>query len=165
MSLSGRELAERLDPAMTRSLRAISAAMGAGIGLLAAIVVFFHVRSQGIFPTAESVRLANLLTMSASGFAVATIVASELLWKALLKGAEESNANARLRTAFVVRTAAREGGALLGGVAALLAANAGVLRIYPAYWTALAPAVLFWSYLYLHWPSYVNLKAELRAVD
>ena len=50
---------------------------------------------------------------------------------------------------------------MLGGVAALLAASAGVLRIYPAYWAALAPAALFWSYLYAHWPSDANLKEEL----
>jgi hypothetical protein len=95
---------------------------------------------------------------------LAAIVASEIAWKQLLAGATTADVNAKTQTAFILRAAMREGAALAGTVTFFLACQDGVLRAYPAYWVDLAPAALFWSFLYLHWPSLQNLKTELTQI-
>lgn len=156
-------MSEDFDPALPGRLKVISAAMGLGIALLAGIVVFTHFTNARP-ATPEALRTVNVFTAVTMGVALAAIVASEVLWNALLKRAGAGDFAQRLTGAFIARMACREGAALVGCVAALLAAMSGVLRAYPAYWANLAPAALFWSYLYLHWPTAENLKAEISEV-
>ena len=147
-----------VDPVVSRTLRVIALAMGLGILLLSGMVAYFSLTSVHT-ATPEGLRTINLLTAMAMGVTLTSIIASEILWKTLMKGGAGA-----LQSAFIARTACREGGALIGCVAALLAAMNGVLRLYPAYWANMAPAVLFWSYLYVHWPSVENLENELSQV-
>lgn len=155
---------EPIDPAVPRTLQVISLAMGLGIALLCGFVAVTHFRAA--HPASpESVRLVNVFTAAAMGLTVAMIVVSEVLWKLLLTKRGAKPLSQAVIGAFIVRLACREGAALAGCVAALLAAMGGVLRAYPAYWANLAPAVLFWSYLFLHWPTAENLAAELADVS
>lgn len=158
-------LSDRLDPKMAQTLRVIALAMGAGVALLAAVVALLHARSDLAVATPQSLRATNALTVITMAVAVSSIGVSELLWKLLLRKMDETNINQKVQRAFLVRTALRESSALFGAVAALIASQTGVLRAQPAYWANLAPATLFWSYLYLHWPSLENLKTELDAVS
>ena len=150
---------------MSRTLRVIAFAMGNGIALLTAIAVFFYWRSNAAAPTPQSLKLINSLTIFTAAAALAAIVSSEFVWKTMILGATPANVNATVQSAFIVRAALREGAALAGCVTLLLASQDGVLRAYPAYWVDLVPAALFWSFLYLHWPSLENLKAELAQVS
>jgi hypothetical protein len=147
---------------MSRTLRVIAFAMGNGIALLTAVAVFYYWRSNAAAPTPQSLKLINSLTIFSAAAAFVAIVVSELVWKKMLAGASEANVNATTQSAFILRAALREGAALAGCVTLFLSAQDGVLRAYPAYWVDLAPAVLFWSFLYLHWPSLANLKTELE---
>jgi len=153
-------LAERIEEGTARMLAAIVYPMGAAVATLAGIVALMHVQSVRS-PSPREVATVNLMTMIAMAVAVAAIVASEFLWKSALRRADEGNVNAVVRTAFVARTALREGAALLGGAVALVAARNGTLRVYPAYWADLAPAALFLGYLVLHRPTLDNLRAEV----
>jgi hypothetical protein len=146
---------QEIDPVQLRTLQVIAGAMGAGVALLSGVIVFLYFKNQRQV-TPEALRSLNHLTAMAMGTTVTAIVASELLWKSVLKQGPGS-----VTSAFIARSACREGAALLGCVTALIGAMNGVLRAYPAYWVNMAPAVLFWSYLYLHWPSGENLKNEL----
>jgi hypothetical protein len=156
--------ADALDDGMARILRTIAFAMGTGVALLAAVSIVLYSRSATAVPTPQSLKLINMLTIVSMAGSVAAIVASELLWKQMLSRATSANVNASTQVAFIVRAATREGAALAGTVTFFLACQDGVLRAYPAYWVDLAPAVLFWSFLYLHWPSLENLKAEVGEV-
>jgi len=156
-------VSEDFDPALPGTLKVISAAMGLGIALLSGIVVFTYVTNARP-ATPEALRTVNVFTAITMGVALAAIILSEILWHALLKRAAAGAFAQKLAGAFIARMACREGAALLGCVTALLAAMSGVLRAYPAYWANLAPAVLFWSYLYLHWPTAENLKTEISEV-
>ena len=158
------EPAESLAEGMTRTLRVIAFSMGNGVALLTAVSLFFYGRSAAAAPTLQSLRLVNRLTILSMAAAFAAIVVSELAWKKMLARVVAENVNAKTRTAFIVRAALREGAALAGGATLFLACQDGVLRAYPAYWVDLAPAALFWSFLYLHWPSLENLKAELAEI-
>lgn len=153
-------MSEDFDPALPGTLKVISAAMGLGIALLAGIVVFTHVTNARP-ATPEALRTVNVFTALTMGAALAAIILSEIAWKVLLRRAAAGAFAQKIAGAFIARMACREGAALLGCVTALLAAMSGVLRAYPAYWANLAPAVLFWSYLYLHWPTAENLKSEI----
>ncbi len=115
-------------------------------------------------PTPQSLRVVNMMTILSMAASLAAIVASEIAWKKMLSGAVEADVNAKTQVAFIARTAVREGAALLGTVTFFLACQDGVLRAYPAYWVDLAPAVLFWSFLYLHWPSVETLRLELTEI-
>jgi len=161
--LSARELAERIKPETARTLRTLAFAMGAGIAMLVLVVGFLYARSTPPAPTPQSLRVVNMLTVLAMGGALVAIAASEILWKQTLAKVAGDKIDEAVSPAFILRSAVREGAALLGGVAALLAEQSGVLRAYPAYWATLAPAVLFWSYLFIHWPSDENLKSEVAA--
>jgi hypothetical protein len=147
---------------MTLTLRTISFAMANGVALLAAISVFFYYKSSGAgAPTPQSLRFVNTMTILSMAVSVGVIFVSEIAWKKMLAGATAADVNARTQTAFIMRAALREGAALAGTVTFFLACQDGVLRAYPAYWVDLVPAALFWSFLYLHWPSLANLKLEL----
>jgi len=157
--------AEALDDGMARTLRFLAVAMGLGIALIALVSVVFYARSAEAVPTPRSLQLINLLTIVSAGYALATIVASELLWKKMIAGAVAADVNMKVQKAFIVRSVTREGGALLGAVTFFIACQNGVLRAYPAYWIDLVPAALFWSFLYVHWPSLENLKAEVGGIQ
>ena len=156
--------ADGLDDGMARILRTIAFAMGMGIALLTAISVFLYSRSGAAVPTPQSLKFINMMTIVSMAASVAVIFVSEIAWRKMLAGASAADVNARTQTAFVVRAAMREGAALAGTVTFFLACQDGVLRAYPAYWVDLVPAGLFWSFLYLHWPSLENLKTELAQI-
>jgi hypothetical protein len=149
---------------MARTLRLLSFAMGLGIAFLALISTVFYARSADVVPAPSAIKMINMLTVISMGYALATIVASEIVWKKMLSGAVAADVNMKAQKAFIVRAATREGGALLGGVTFFIACQNGVLRAYPAYWIDLAPAALFWSFLYFHWPSLENLKTEIGEI-
>jgi hypothetical protein len=157
--------ADGLDGRMAQVLRTIAFAMGLGVALLAAVSFFLYARSGAAVPTTQSLKVVNTMTIFSMAAAVAAIFASEIVWKKMLSGATAGDVNARTQVAFIVRTALREAAALAGTVTFFLACQDGVLRAYPAYWVDLAPAALFWSFLYLHWPSLENLKAEISDAD
>ncbi len=159
---SGREVAERITPKTSATMSVIAGAMAMGIVMLIGMIVLMHVQCKRS-PTPEEIRLINLLTGAAMVCALIAIVASEVVWKAQLKALTAERAEGALQTAFIVRSALREGAALMGCVVALLAALNGTLHVYPAYWIDLGPAALFFGYLFLHWPSVDNLKAEITA--
>ena len=142
--------AEGLDEETSRSLRVIAFAMGNGIALATAISLFVYARSSAAAPSPPSLKLVNRLTILSMAASFAAIVVSEIVWKRMLSGAAAAEVNARTRTAFVVRSALREGAALAGVATFFLACLSGVLRAYPAYWIDLVPAALFWSFLCLH---------------
>lgn len=142
-------------------MKAIASAMAGGLTLMAGLIVWFYMGSAGKAPQAAQVQAVNTLTIAAMVMAASAIVASEILWRLLLRRASGEPA-ARVQTAFIVRLACREGAALLGMTAAYIAARGGVLRAYPAYWVNMAPYALFLSFLALHWPSAERLAAEAR---
>ena len=142
-----------------RTLRVLLAAMAGGLCLLAAVVVYFSASYSGPAPGAALVATLNRLTMTAMAAAAALIVASEAVWRALLR-ADAGAAAARLQSAFLARAALREGAALCGLVVALLCATHGVLRLYPAYWSNFVPFALFLIFAQLHWPTPESLAAE-----
>ena len=152
-------ISESLDAGTARQLRVISFVMGGWIALLTAAPVFYYLRPTAA-PTLQALKLVNTLTIFSMGASFAAIVASEIIWKKMLAGAAASDVNAKVRAAFSMRLSLRLQAALVGAVTIYLACRNGVLRAYPAYWVDLAPAGMFWSFLYLHWPSLENLKAE-----
>ncbi|MFI5344884.1 MAG: hypothetical protein ACHQ51_00775 [Elusimicrobiota bacterium] len=153
-------MSEKLDPAVPVQLQTIAGAMGLGIVMLAAFVVFTYFQNARV-ATVEGLRLINLFTALTMGVTVAAIVGSEIAWKTMLARVRADPSGKSLTTAFIIRTACREGAAMLGCVTTLLAAMNGVLRANSVYWADMAPAALFWSYLFLHWPSAANLEAEI----
>lgn len=156
--------ADALEDGMARTLRLVSFAMGLGIGFLALISMVFYSRSAEVVPAPSAIKMINMLTVISMGYALATIVVSEILWKKMLAGAVAADVNMKTQKAYIIRSVTREGGALLGAVTFFIACQNGVLRAYPAYWIDLAPAALFWSFLYFHWPSLENLKAEVGEI-
>jgi hypothetical protein len=154
--------ADALAEGNAQTLRTIAFAMGMGIVLLAAVSVFLYARSDAPAPSPQTLKFINMMTILSMAASVAAIFVSEIVWRRMLAGATAADVNARTQLAFIVRAALREGAALAGTVTFFLACQDGVLRAYPAYWVDLVPAALFWSFLYLHWPSLENLKAELE---
>ena len=154
---------ETVPEEIASGLRRILLAMAAGLCLLAAVIGFFYARSAGLVPDAASVRAENVMTMVAMAVAAATIVASEAVWRGVLRGGRGALAR-RVQTAFLLRAAMREGAALFGLAVALLCAQSGVLRLYPAYWANFAPFGLFVVFARLHWPTAENLAVELAQI-
>jgi hypothetical protein len=150
----------RIDPAASQQMKVIAGAMGMGVAMLWVMILFFYFQNARA-ASPENVRFINMMTAFAMGGTVAAIVASEAMWKSLLSQAAPEEAGKAFTSAFIVRSACREGAAMMGSVTALLAALNGVLRANPAYWINAAPTVLFFSYLYVHWPSVENMEAEL----
>lgn len=151
---------EPIAPEVGRILRTITGAMAAGIALCAVVIVVLHARSTAS-PDPGAVRLVNVMTTVAMGGALAGIIVSEALWRVLLR--REGPLGARVQSAFIARLAAREAAAFFGLVAGILAANGGVLRVYPAYWANLVPAGLFFVFVATHWPSDAALADEVAA--
>lgn len=154
---------EGVSPATARQLRIVAGAMGAGLTVLAAAVVWFHAGSAGLLPDAKSVQVINTMTSTAMILALGLIVASEFAWRSVLR-ASPGPLSGRVQTAFILRLAMREGAGLLGLVVAFLAARNGVLRAYPAYWAGLAPYGLFLGFLAAHWPTEERLSAEVKEI-
>jgi hypothetical protein len=143
-----------------RPLRVLLAAMAAGLFLLAGVVVYFHLTYSGAAPDLRLVAFENRLTMGAMAGSAALIVASEAVWRGLLRAGGAGS----IPAAFLARAALREGAALLGLLAALLCAQHGVLAAYPAYWANLAPFALFLAFVRLHWPTAEGLAAEASEI-
>lgn len=156
-------LADRIEAKTAQTLSTIVYAMAMGLVMLSGVVGLMHVQSKRS-PTPPELAAVNTMTMIAMGVAAALIVASELVWKALLRKADEANVNQAVTTAFIVRSALREGAGLLGAVVALIAAMNGAMRVYPAYWADLAPAALFLVYAFTHAPTLPRLRAEVAEV-
>ena len=152
---------EGVPPETARQLQIISLAMVSGLVMLAGAVVWFHVASEGKVPDPKSIQTINAMTTTAMVLALGMIVASEFVWRSVLRQ-PGGTLGSRVQTAFIVRLAMRESAALLGLVVAFLAARGGVLRVYPAYWAALAPFALFLGFLAVHWPAEERLAAEAR---
>jgi F0F1-type ATP synthase membrane subunit c/vacuolar-type H+-ATPase subunit K len=152
---------EGVPPETARQLQIISFAMSSGLTLLAVVVAWFYAGSAGQVPEAKSVQAINTMTTTVMVLALGLIVASEFVWRAVLRQ-PGGTLGARVQTAFIVRLAMREGAGLLGLVVAFLAARNGVLRAYPAYWVGLVPYGLFLAFLATHWPTEERLAAEAR---
>jgi hypothetical protein len=146
-----------------RTLQVLLFAMAMGLSLLAAVVLYLYFKSAGVVPDPARVRADNNLTMVAMAVAAAAIVASEAGWRQLLR-AGEGALSERVSSAFIVRAAAREGAGMMGLVAALLCAQHGVLRLYPAYWANFAPFGLFLVFAKMHWPTAESLAAEIAEI-
>jgi len=157
------ETGEGISPEAARTLTVIASAMAAGLTLMAGLVVWSYVNAAAKSPGPNEVRAVNTLTTVMMLLAIIAIVASEILWRALLRRTPGALA-VRVRTAFIARLACREGAGLLGMTVAYIAALNGVLRVYPAYWVNLAPYVLFLGFLATHWPSVEKLTDEARGV-
>lgn len=160
--VSGREVAERITPKTSATMSVIAGAMGMGIVMLIVMIGLMHLQCKKT-PSPDEIRSVNLLTGFAMVCALVTIVASEIAWKTQVKRFTADTVDASIQTAFIVRTALREGSALMGCVVCLIAALNGTLKVYPAYWIDLGPAALFFGYLAMHWPSVDNLRAEIIA--
>ncbi len=157
------ETPEDVSPATAQTLKIVAGAMGAGLTLMAGLVAWSYVNSAGKTPTPYDARLVNLLTTAAMLVAVVSTVASEFLWRRLVK-ATPGVLGVRVQGAFIVRLALREGAGLLGMTVAYIAALDGVLRAYPAYWVNLAPYGLFLTFLAAHWPTAETLASEAREI-
>jgi len=157
------ETEDGVSPATAQTLKIIAGAMGGGLTLMAGLVAWTHANAAGKVPTTDHVRLINLLTTVAMLIAVSCIVASEFVWRRVLRNSP-GELGARAQTAFIVRLALREGAGLMGMTVAYLAAANGVLGVYPAYWVNLVPFGLFLGFLATHWPSAEKLTAEARDV-
>ena len=152
---------DSVSPETSHALRVLSFAMGSGLAIFAGIV-WFYAGHDAAIPDAGVAHRVNTMTRTAMILALALIVASEFVWRTLIKA--EGSLDSRVRTAFIVRLSMREGAALLGLAVAFLAARSGVLRLYPAYWANLAPFGLFLIFLYAHWPTPQKLEAEARVL-
>lgn len=149
--------------AVARQLQVIAFAMGAGLALMAGLVLWAHGNSAAAVPSAAQVKSVNALTAIMMAVSLAFIVVSELAWRSLLLKSPRP-LSGRVQTAFIVRLACREGAGLLGLTVAYIAAVSGVLRVYPAYWVNLAPFGLFLVFLATHWPAEGRLADEARDV-
>lgn len=152
-----------VSPASAQQLKIIAFAMGAGLTMMAGLVFWSYLSAAARVPTPHDVRFINTSTTVAMVAALLAIIASEIVWRSLLRRSS-GPLGGRVHIAFIVRLACREGAGLLGLTIAYLAALNGVLRVYPAYWVNLAPFVLFLGFLATHWPSVEKLSDEARGV-
>ena len=157
------ESAEGVSPATVQQLQIIAFSMGAGLVTMSSLIAWFYFKAAELAPASEHVRAVNSLTTIAMLVAVSCIVASEIVWRQVLKKSTGALSD-RVRTAFIVRLALREGAGLVGMVVAYIAALNGVLRAYPAYWVNLAPYGLFLGFLATHWPTSGKLADEAREI-
>ncbi len=155
------ETEDGISPAVAQRLQVIAGSMGGGLTMMAGLVAWTYVNGVAKVPAPDHARFINLLTTVAMLVAVSCIVASEILWRRLLKTAP-GPLGSRVQSAFIVRMALREGAGFLGMTVAYLAALNGVLRVYPAYWVNLAPYGLFVGFLAAHWPTAERLSAAAR---
>lgn len=157
------ETGEGIPPATARTLTVIASAMAAGLTVMAGLVAWSYNNAAARVPAPNDVRSVNALTVIMMVMAMIAIVASEILWRSILRR-NTGPLGARVQTAFIARLACREGAGLLGMTVAYIAALNGVLRVYPAYWATLAPYALFLGFLAAHWPSVEKLTDEARDV-
>jgi len=155
------ETEDGVSPAAAQSLKIISFAMASGLTVMAGVVLWFYAASEGKVPDVKSVQVINTMTSTAMVLSLGLIVASEFVWRSVLRR-PEGKLGDRVQTAFILRLAMREGAGLLGLVVAFLAARDGVLRAYAAYWVCLAPYALFLGFLAAHWPAAEKLESEAR---
>lgn len=150
-------------PAAAQQLKTVALAMGGGLMLMAGLIVWSYLNAAAKVPTPNEVKSINTLTTVVMVVALLSIVASEVVWRVILRKTEGA-LGARVQTAYIVRLACREGAGLLGMTVAYISALNGVLRVYPAYWVNLAPFALFLLFLATHWPSAEKLTAEANDV-
>jgi hypothetical protein len=155
------ETDEGVTPAVAQRLQIIAGSMAGGLTLMAGFISWAYLHGAQKVPTPDHARFVNLLTTVAMLVAVCSIVASEILWRRLLKTAP-GPLGSRVQAAFIARLALREGASFMGLAVAYLSALNGVLRAYPAYWVNLAPYGLFVGFLAAHWPTAEKLAAEAR---
>lgn len=157
-----RAVVEGLTEASARALRPVTGGMAAGIVGFAAFVAWSYA-GGGTVEQPNAARFINIMTMAAMAWSLAGIMAAEFMWRRTVRAIERpADADASVQTAYILRLALREGGALLGLVVCFLACGNGVLRAYPAYWVNAAPAVLFLFFVYVRWPTLENLRAQVR---
>ena len=155
------ESADGVTEASAQTLKIISFAMAMGLTAMAGLVAWTWYNSAGKVPTPENVRFINLLTTVAMMFSVVAIVASEFVWRKVVK-TSQGPLSGRVQTGYIIRLAMREGAGLLGLTAGYLAAANGTLRSYPAYWVCVTPYALFLSFLAAHRPTAERLTVEAR---
>ena len=153
------ETEDGVSPAAAQQLKIIALAMGGGLTLMAGLIFWSYLNAAAKVPTPNEVRSINTLTTVMMVVALLSIVASEVVWRFILRKTPGA-LSVRVQTAYIARLACREGAGLLGMTVAYIAALNGVLRVYPAYWVNLAPLVLFLIFLATHWPSAERLTAE-----
>lgn len=156
-------MGDEVSPGTAQLLRTISGAMGGGLALMAGLVAWSYFNAAATVPEPKDVFLTNRLTAVLMVVALMSIIASEILWRTILRKSK-GPLTLRVQTAFLVRLACREAAGLAGLTAAYLAAVNGVLRLYPAYWINLAPFGLFLVFLATHWPTAQELDAEAREI-
>jgi hypothetical protein len=152
---------EGVTPEVARQLQIIAGAMGGGLTMMAGLVVLSYFNAEAKIPAPQTVKFINTFTIVAMAAALSSIIASEAVWRQLLRKPGRA-AGQRAQSAFIVRLALREGAGLAGLTVAYVAALNGVLRVYPAYWVTFAPFALFLGFLATHWPSAEKLDAEVR---
>lgn len=163
MNPPGSVVAAKLHEGTASTARIQLFAMATGTALFAGFVLYSRLTSVRA-PELQEIRAVNFLTAAAMLASLTVITASEFVWRGMLLKIGDRDPNGPVQTAFIVRSAMREGAATFGGVVALVAALNGTLRVYPAYWVNLAPALLFVGYAYFHWPTLERLRAEVEAV-
>lgn len=156
-------MGDEVAPGTAQLLRTIAGAMGAGLALMAGLVAWSYFNAAGTVPEPKDVFLTNRLTAVLMVVALMSIIASEILWRTILRKSK-GPLTMRVQTAFIARLACREAAGLAGLTAAYLAAINGVLKLYPAYWINLAPFALFLVFLATHWPTVQGLDAEAREI-
>ncbi len=159
MTIVGTE--DGVSPAAAQQLKIIAFAMGGGLTLMAGLIAWSYLNTAAKIPTPNEVKSINTLTTVTMVAALLSIVASEVVWRFILRKTPGA-LSVRVQTAYIARLACREGAGLLGMTVAYISALNGVLRVYPAYWVNLAPFVLFLLFLATQWPSVGKLTADAR---
>jgi hypothetical protein len=157
------EAEDGVTPELSRQLQIIAGAMGGGLTMMAGLVVVSYLNAEPKIPAPQTVKFINTFTIIAMAAALSSIMASEAVWRVLLRKTERA-VGQRVQSAFIVRLALREGAGLIGLTVAYVAALNGVLRVYPAYWVTFAPFALFLGFLATHWPRAEKLDADVRDV-
>ena len=122
-------------------LKIVALAMGGGLTMMTGLIVWSSLHAAPTGPTPNELKSVNTLTTVMTVIALLSIVASEVVWRLILRKTPRA-LGARVQTAYIVRLAFREGAALLGMTVAYIAALSGVLRVYPAVLKLLRVCVL-----------------------
>ena len=144
------------------TLQVIHVALAVGVVLFGAVTIFmFFVNSatSGV-ATRGSIKL---LTQGNAIFTLSAFPTGFFLFSAVLgKGREQSKFAARVKVAYIVRTAVWEGSAFFGLVVLFLAGKS-TLSSEPVYWiNAIAP-LLFLLFVGLTFPSQKRLARIIRS--
>ncbi len=152
---------ENVSPEAAHTLRIIALAMGGGMAMMAGLVAWAYFNAAARTPTALEVRGINTLTIAVMAMSFASIAASEVVWRMVLRKSQ-GELSRRVLTAYIVRLACREMPGLFGLTVAYVGAVNGVLKIYPSYWVNLVPFGLFLGFLASHFPAVEKLTSEAR---